>query len=99
MSSGMFFESVRTLITNELQVPTLHGLDAKDGARPTCRSSCHLLGCSNAYSMRSDLLQEIKAAFKQVDEKTGCCGIIDPHEVPCLLTDRFQVTPPWLLLP
>ncbi|CAE7762700.1 unnamed protein product, partial [Symbiodinium microadriaticum] len=53
MSSGMFFESVRTLITNELQVPTLHGLDAK----------------------------EIKAAFKQVDEKTGCCGIIDPHEV------------------
>jgi len=53
MSSGMFFESVRTLITNELQVPTLHGLEAK----------------------------EIKAAFKQVDEKTGCCGIIDPHEV------------------
>ena len=37
MSSGMFFESVRTLITNELQVPTLHGLDAKDGASPTCR--------------------------------------------------------------
>ena len=31
MSSGMFFESVRTLISNELQVPTLHGLDAKDG--------------------------------------------------------------------
>ncbi|CAE7273341.1 unnamed protein product [Symbiodinium pilosum] len=53
LASGMFFESVRTLITNELQVPTLHSLDPK----------------------------EIKAAFKQVDEKTGCCGIIDPHEV------------------
>ncbi|CAK9112978.1 EF-hand domain-containing protein, partial [Durusdinium trenchii] len=29
--------------------------------------------------------KEIKAAFKQVDEKTGCCGIIDPHEVSELL--------------
>ena len=31
LASGMFFESVRTLITNELQVPTLHSLDPKDG--------------------------------------------------------------------
>ena len=29
--------------------------------------------------------KEIKAAFKQVDEKTGCCGVIDPHEVSELL--------------
>ena len=42
MSSGMFFESVRTLITNELQVPTLHGLEAKDGAWVARRVDRHL---------------------------------------------------------
>ena len=57
LSGGMFYESLRGLIVNELHVPSLHSLDAK----------------------------EIAAAFKQVDEKTGCCGVIDPHEVSELL--------------
>ncbi|CAL1163694.1 unnamed protein product [Cladocopium goreaui] len=57
LSGGMFYESLRGLIVNELHVPSLHSLDAK----------------------------EIGAAFKQVDEKTGCCGVIDPHEVSELL--------------
>eukprot|EP00931_Biecheleriopsis_adriatica_P037294 TRINITY_DN21397_c0_g2_i2.p1 TRINITY_DN21397_c0_g2~~TRINITY_DN21397_c0_g2_i2.p1 ORF type:complete len:2222 (-),score=565.91 TRINITY_DN21397_c0_g2_i2:72-5774(-) len=32
-------------------------------------------------SLQELKLKEIQAAFTQVDEKTGCCGVIDPHEV------------------
>ena len=31
LSGGMFYESLRGLIVNELHVPSLHSLDAKEG--------------------------------------------------------------------
>lgn len=54
----------------------------KNQQKNTAQSWLTAQSCTEDHRSQKGFLnfQEIKAAFKQVDEKTGCCGIIDPHE-------------------
>jgi len=53
LAKGLIAESVRSLIFDELQAPSLQQLHES----------------------------EVQAAFSQVDEKTGQCGFLEPHEL------------------